>query len=269
MINIIKTEINLGLNAPVNILHITDTHIATFNQKDSEEIKNLMIERRKFYKELASFPKYSPEEYFIKAIEYAKENDCLLIVGGDTIDIYSSGNMEKFQQIIAGQDMMMTLGGHDQQKRLVKTMLEEYPYFLEIRKILEKDFPNIDLEVSSRIINGINIVCVDNSLDYFSKSTYEKFKKELEKGLPIIVFMHDPIWMETLYFDKPYHENIKLSKEDYEISHKMIDLIKHHPLIITTFSGHYHRNEQREIDGKIHYETSALFKGDARLIQIK
>jgi hypothetical protein len=48
----------------------------------------------------------------------------------------------------------------------------------------------------------------------------------------------------------------------------MIDLLIKHPLVITTMSGHGHRDEERVIEGKRHYMTDGLFKGKARMIEI-
>ena len=79
--------------------------------------------------------------------------------------------------------------------------------------------------------------------------------KELEKGLPIIVFSHDPIWDRMLKHTAPYHPNVRLTEKDYKASHEMIDLILNNPLVITTFAGHNHKHMEMEIDGKIHYST--------------
>ena len=117
-------------------------------------------------------------------------------------------------------------------------------------------------------INGVNIVCMDNSLDYYSPKTLELFKKELEKGLPIIVFSHDPVWDKMLEHTSPYHPNVRLTENDYKASHETIDILLKNPLVIATFSGHNHVDMEREIECKLHYSTAGLFKGKARLIEI-
>jgi hypothetical protein len=59
-----------------------------------------------------------------------------------------------------------------------------------------------------------------------------------------------------------------MTPSDYATSHEMIALLKNHPLVITTMSGHGHRDEERILNGKTHYATDGLFKGKARMIEI-
>lgn len=150
-----------------------------------------------------------------------------------------------------------------------RTMEEPYPYFETVRPKLQAAFPEFDMDFSSRVVNGLNVVCADNSMDYYSKVTLARFQKELARGLPVIVFSHDPVWDPMLQHTAPYHPNVRLTPEDYRASHEMIDLLLHHPLVIATVGGHGHRDEEREIDGKMHYMTAGLFRGCCRCIEIQ
>lgn len=269
MRNIAKTILNVGLSAPVKILHITDIHITKANDKDSERYHELMERRTQtFIREGQNAPK-NPSEHLIEAIELAEKEGYLLVNTGDAIDLYTQGCLEEYHKIADGHDMMFTPGGHEHQKNYVRTMEEPDEYYKEVREKLKKDFKEYDLDLSSRVINGLNIICADNSLDYYNKRTVELFKKELEKGLPIIVFSHDPIWDSILNKKAPMHPNIKLTEEDYKASHEMIDLLLNHPLVIATFSGHNHLDQTVLINGKTHYSTSALYKSNCRYIEIK
>ncbi|MBQ8497198.1 MAG: metallophosphoesterase [Clostridia bacterium] len=268
MINLTHTKLHIGLEKPVKILQITDVHLTYANEEDTPRHQVLMKKRFDVFREEGNFPPHTPKEYFEQAIALAKEENALLVCTGDVIDIHTHGNLEVFREIIKGEDMMFSPGGHEHQRRCVRTMEEDYPYWETIRPQLESEFPEFDLYFESRIINGLNIITADNSLEYFPKKTVDAFKKELEKGLPIIVFFHDYIWEALLNTTEPYHPNVRLTKEDYQHNSEMIDLLLHHPLVITTFAGHGHRYEERTIDGKTHYATDGLFKGDARMIEI-
>ena len=268
MIDITETKLCIGLEKPVKILHITDVHLTYANEKDTTGHQQLMQKRFRVFQEEGGFPPRTPKEYFEEAIALAKAENALLICTGDAIDIYTQGNLEAFKSITEGVDMMFSPGGHEHQRRCVRTMEEEYPYWETIRPQLEAQFSRYDLYLESRVINGINIITADNSLDYFPKKTVDAFKKELEKGLPIIVFFHDYLWDEMLNQKAPTHPNVRLKPEDYVCSHEMIDLLIKHPLVITTMSGHGHRDEERVIEGKRHYMTDGLFKGKARMIEI-
>ena len=265
MLTITKTKLNVGIEKPVKILHITDVHLTIANEKDTPEHHQLMKER---FEVFHNPERLTPKEYFEQAITLAKSEDALLICTGDAIDIHTHGNVETFWEIVGKNDMMFTPGGHEFQRVCKRTMEEPYPYWETVKPQVEKEFAPFNLHFDSRIINGLNVTTADNSLDFFSKETLVAFKKELEKGLPIIVFCHDPLWDGLLYKTEPYHPNVRLTPEDYKHSHEMIDLLLTHPLVVTTFGGHGHRDEERKIKEKIHYMTAGLFKGVARMIEI-
>ena len=268
MIRLTHTKLNVGLKQPVKILHITDVHLTYANENDTPRHHCLMQKRFDVFQKEGEFPPFPPLEYLKQAIALAKEENALLVCTGDAIDILTYGNTEIFKKTIAGEDLMFSPGGHEHQRVCVRTMEEPPEYQDAARGRLERELSQFDLSFESRIIGGINVITADNSLDYYSKKTAEAFQRELEKGFPMIVFSHDYIWDTLLNLKEPYHPNVRLTEEDYRISHAMIDLLLHHPLVITTVGGHGHRDEERIIDGRTHYMTSGLFKGQARMIEI-
>lgn len=268
MIRLTHTKLNVGLREPVKILHITDVHLTYANETDTPRHQCLMQKRFDVFQKEGEFPPFTPLEYFEQAFALAKEENALLVCTGDAIDILTYGNVEVFKKAIADEDLMFSPGGHEHQRVCVRTMEEPLEYQNAARNRLEQELSRFDLSFESRIVGGINVITADNSLDYYSKKTVEAFKKEIEKGFPIIVFSHDYIWDTTLNLKEPYHPNVRLTEADYRVSHEMIDLLLHHPLVVTTVGGHGHRDEERIIDGKTHYMTSGLFKGQARMIEI-
>ncbi len=268
MIRLTHTKLYAGLRCPVKILHITDVHLTYADENDTPEHHRLMKKRFDVFRKEGEFPPFTPKEYLEQAIALAKEENALLVCTGDAIDILTYGNLKVFQEIVKGEDMMFSPGGHEHQRVCRRTMEEPYPYREIVRARLEKEFSAFNLSFESRIVGGLNVITADSSMDYFSRETVEAFKRELEKGLPIIVFSHDYIWDAFLNMKEPYHPNVRLTAEDYRISHEMIDLLLHHPLVLTTMGGHGHRDEERCIDGKTHYITTGLFKGQARMIEV-
>ena len=271
MRSITETRIHVGLEAPVHVLQITDIHLTFANAEDTPEHQELMRERRTVFEiegEPAPAERFNPtpEEYFKEAIKIAEAEGMLLVNTGDAYDVHTRGNVQKFHEIADGHDMMFSPGGHEHQFRIVRTMEEGYAYVETVREQLKYEFPEFNMDFSSRVINGLNIICANNALDYYNKYTVDCFKRELERGLPIVVFSHDPIWDKLLCLTKPYHPNVFLKPEDYATNSEMIDLLLHHPLVIATFAGHGHTDIEREIDGKTHYQTAGLFKGICRHI---
>ena len=270
MESIIYTPIEIGLEKPVKILQVTDVHLTKTNDQDSDYHKELQTNHyQTFYKEGSQPPK-TPSEYFEEAVALAEKLDALLMITGDVMDIQTYGNIEEFHRIIDGHDCMFTPGGHEQQKRCVRTMEEADNYWEGARQRLKDAFPEFDMDFSNRIINGVNIICADNSLDHYNAETLRRFKLELEKGLPIVLFSHDPIVCGALLAWEdpkiPY-----FTEEDYKIRHEMIDLIKSSPLVKAYFSGHWHAQYDQFVpDAKFRsYCTPGLFKGICRLIELK
>ena len=270
MESILYTPIEIGLEKPVKILQVTDVHLTKTNDKDSDYHKDLQTKRfDTFYKEGGQPPK-TPSEYFEEAVKMAEDMGALLMITGDVMDIQTYGNIEEFHRIIDGHDCMFTPGGHEMQKRCVRTMEEADNYWEASRKRLQEAFPQFDMDFSSRVIGGVNIICADNSLDHYNARTLSLFKKELEKGLPIVLFSHDPIVCGALnvWEDEkiPY-----FTEEDYKIRHEMIDLIKSSPLVKAYFAGHWHAQYDQAVpDASFRsYATPGLFKGVCRLIELK
>lgn len=266
--NLTRTKLTVGLTAPVRILHTTDVHLTFADEHDTPEHHELMVQRTETFRNKDGVSDRTPLVCFRDALALARRENLLHVCTGDAIDIHTHGNLALFRELIEGEDLMFSPGGHEHQRVCVRTMEEPYPYWETIRPKLEREFSRFDLYFESRVINGLNIITADNSLDYFPRRTVEAFKKELERGLPIIVFFHDPIWDRMLNLTEPSHPNVRLTPEDYRVSHEMIDLLLNHPLVITTFGGHGHRDAEHALCGKVHYMTDGLFRDSARLIEV-
>ncbi len=268
MQNIIHTQIHIGLEKPVRLLQITDAHLTYFSEEDSPEQKELMPKRVETFHKDKDFPPRTTEEYLVRALDLAKELDALPILTGDIMDLPTRRNLDVFRRAVAGRDLMFTPGGHEYQRVFVRTMEEPDGYAEKSHARLAQELPAFDLDFESRVIGGVNIITANNALDYYNAYTARRFAEELERGYPIIVFSHDPIQDMRLSFTEPYHPNVRLCAEDYRISGEMRETILHDPRVITTFSGHWHKQQDEMVEGKMHYVTPGLFCGTCRLIEI-
>ncbi len=268
MKEIIRTVINVGLKKPVKLLHITDVHITKYIESDPDFQKELLKSRVETFREEGEYPPLTPEEYLEEAFLLAEKEGALPVLTGDIIDIHTKGNVEYFSNFIKDKELLFTPGGHEYQRVCVRTMEEGEEYVSQVKAQLQEQLPQFDLDFSSCVIGGVNIIMANNALDYYNEYTVECFEKELEKGLPIIVFSHDPIKDKLLNLTKSYHKNIKLTEKDYEISNRMLNALKLDPRVVTTFAGHWHSSEEFELFGKKHYITAGLFKGICRMIEI-
>lgn len=268
MVEILHTVIEVGLEKPVKLLHITDVHLTAYAEEDPPSQQELLKQRYETFRKSGGEPPKDPDGYFREAIELAEQLGATLIVTGDVIDLHSAGNVAAFHAIADGHDMMFTPGGHEYQRICRRTMEEEGDYAATMRHKLASEFPEFDLDFDSRIIGGLNVITANNSLDYYNAYTVARFQKELDRGLPIIVFSHDPVNDKLMGLTESYHPNVKLTPEDYATSNRMLDALLHDPRVITTVAGHWHRADEPVIDGKKHYVTPGLFKGICRLVEV-
>ena len=269
MLDVLHTTLNVGLKKPVRLLHITDIHITEVSPKDEPWQQELMKERTEVFVKEGNYPEKTPEDYFREAIALAKELGAILVVTGDAYDVYTKGNLAKFKEIISGEDMMFTPGGHEYQKQIVRTLEEPDGYGAVMEEKLREDISEFDIDFEARAIGGVNIITANNALDYFPPYTVNRFEETLKNGLPTVVFFHDPLDDKLLNMTEAYHENVKITKEEYLFSHRMLDALKLSPQVISTFSGHHHTSREYLCDQKTHYVTGGLFKGVCRLIELK
>lgn len=268
MLDIIHTKLNLGLEKPVKLLHVTDVHICEVSPLDEPWQQELMKERIGVFEREGNFPEKTPEEFFKESIALAKELGATLVVTGDVYDIHTKGNLKKFKDLIKHEDMMFSPGGHEYQYQIVRTLEEPDGYGAKMEAQLKEELPEFDLDFEVRQLGGVNVITANNALDYYPAYTVNRFEETLENGLPTIVFSHDPLDDKLLNKTEAYHENVKITKEEYAVSHRMLTALKTNPQVVTTFTGHNHITREYEIEGKKHYLTGGLFKGVCRLIEI-
>ncbi len=270
MEQIIQTVLETGLEKPVRILHATDVHLVEYAAEDPVEQQEHMIARREVFRKEANFPPHTQNEYFEEAFRMAEEQDALMVVTGDVMDINCKGNWKEFHRIADGHDFMFTPGSHEFAK-FCRTPKEDFPaYYAQARPQVEAAFPNIKFRFDSRVVGGLNVVTIDNSEDYFREQEFEALKKEAEKGLPMVLFMHEPLHDHGLLRIATPNPVLRRTAEEYRINDEMISFIGRCPLILATFAGHWHgQTEAVAPFGAKVYVTPGLFKGIVRMIEVR
>ena len=271
MEQILKTVVNAGLVKTVKVLHITDAHLVDGDENDTGYLVDLLKMRKDtFIKEGKHAPK-TQNEYLEEAFVIAEKEGAYPILTGDIMDLNTSGNRKEMHRICDGKEYMLTAGTHEFQRSSCTPkccpLEEPFPYYRDTRNALMTEFPQWKLDFDNRIINGVNLIAVDNSQGFFTEQTYEGMKKEAEKALPMVLFMHIPLNDERLH--RPPTEGFLMSEEEFEISEKAFEFIKSCPLIKATFSGHWHCESNYPDHTPPTYVTPGLFAGICRIIEIK
>ena len=125
--------------------------------------------------------------------------------------------------------------------------------------------------MSSRIFGGVNFVAFDNGYYQFEAEQLDFLKQEVEKGLPIVLMFHTPLFEPEFYercmaAEKRYASYlagvpVELMAEyatrnyDSQIPDEntlcFIKYINSQPLIVGILTGHLHRNDESLIGGRI------------------
>ena len=97
MLNIKKTTIEIGLEKPVKILHITDSHLPFYCESDTENMKNQGKKRN--------------EEESVnnldKLMKYAEENCEIIVHTGDLIDFISKPCVEFAREFLKNERIFL------------------------------------------------------------------------------------------------------------------------------------------------------------------
>ncbi|MBQ8508907.1 MAG: metallophosphoesterase [Clostridia bacterium] len=248
--NIITTEITLGLESPVTLLHISDTHLALADERDGERKVALAAKRS---------PHFSrAESSLVEAAALSKELGAPIVHTGDLIDFVSKLNLERAKRFMDENDVIFAAGNHEF-SLYVGEAFEDAAYRNQSLDEVQKAFPE-DIRFNSRIIGGVNLVGIDNGYYLFEKEQLDALKAEAAKGLPIILLMHNPLYEAKLYdlminqrkspcaYLVATPEELMTNYDEYRfrqqkadaITLETVDYIKNEPLIKALLIGHLH-----------------------------
>lgn len=273
----IRSKIVIGLERPLKILHVTDTHLAFADENDDER-KHALTKR---------FSGPEVENYLYEQIAYAKDNCDLLVHTGDLMDFVSHANVEKARKILRDENIFYIAGNHDY-SQYVGEAWEDRAYKMNSYMKMGGGL-GVPMFFNARTVGGVNIVGIDNSYYLFEDWQLDRLKKEVEKGLPIVLAFHDPLFEQSLYdyhmkkagtectylvgcdedHLQPYSEFRSAQQRPDEPTKRMIDYIKSEPAIRAILTGHLHFNFESDITDRLpQFVTGGGYDGFAREVTI-
>lgn len=186
-----------AVEKPFSILFLSDTHFTLEDERGKEFYP---------YTRRMGGSAVEPENYgttngreqaLIRSLEKAKKEKVeLVILGGDMINFPSKASVEKLKEIMeaSGLRWVYTAGNHDWHYEgepgaasVVRQKWEQ--------ESLSPLYQGENPLYSSRIIHGINFVLIDNSAFEISEEQLDFFNKQTDKGLPIVLAMHIPLYL--------------------------------------------------------------------------
>lgn len=189
MIKHLSTAISVGAEKPFSLLHISDTHLTLANDRDDARKLELAQRRARV------FP--HAEEMLREVSAEAKKKGLPIVHSGDLTDFVSCANIDAARKFTDSHDVFFAAGNHEF-SLYVGEAFEDAAYRNKSLATVQSAFKN-DIRFSSRVINGVNLVAVDDSYYRFEPEQLEKLKAEVSRGLPIVLLMHTPLYTPELY----------------------------------------------------------------------
>ena len=272
------TKLTLGAEKPFRLLHISDTHLCLADERDNERKNTLAEGRKKVFGD--------GEDALAWSVEKSKELDALLVHTGDLLDFVSEANIDAAKKFTDENDCFFAAGNHEF-SLYVGEAWEDKAYRDQSLDKVQAAFKN-DIRFCSRVVNGINLIAIDNSYYRFEQEQLDALKAEVQRGLPILLFMHNPMHTDEFYSYRRNVEGVKIAyltgtpaeqMSDYddhrfrqqcpdEITAEATEYIENEPMIRALFTGHLHESYETPYFGRMQYVTGGAGRRIARLIEI-
>lgn len=241
--------VNIGLEKPFSILHISDTHLTAVYPHEDEK-------KQQLHKIRTTTFGGRQEEALRDSLDWARQHVDYVVHTGDLIDWQSEANFDLVKKYF-GEGVVGCLGNHEFSQHMwlsepKETGTEQYKDLT--RKKLQEVFP-YDIELQSQIVGGVNFVTLDDVYGYVTERQVELFRKEVKKGLPIVLCMHVPfhtenIWRADIRFwhdEKSRFRNVAPDpsgeykrQQDDPVTSTFIAYLKTEPLLKAILAGHLH-----------------------------
>lgn len=279
-------HVHIGIDQPFKLLHVSDTHFCLADERDDLRKRELARARAK------AFEGDTPGccmTYFKQSCDFAKEQQALLVHTGDLFDFVSEAHCDLAPKLLSMPDDYFMAAGNHEYSLYVGEAFEDEPYKMQSFDKIQAAMPRYDLRFASRVVNGVNLIAIDNVYYDFSASALEKLKQEAKKGLPMLLFFHTPIYTPALYDElmvKRGNDNAALlgvpvekmqGYTDYRFrqqvctpqTQKFLDYMMSLDLIKAVFAGHLHFSYEGPLEnGVMQYVVGAQYENIVRLITI-
>jgi len=261
--NIRQLEIKIGLEAPVKLLHVSDTHLSFADRRDNLRKRSLAKRRRVTFSDGEDRCRRSLRE----AVAYARDTGALLVHTGDMIDFVSHQNLDITREILGDCDYFFVPGNHEFSK-YVGEAVETEAYKMDSLRLVQSYFHG-DLRFCARVVGGVNLVGIDNVYYHINEIQFQRLQAEVAKGLPILLLMHTPLYTPELFHEQitvrgesdagligcPQELMRNYSPERYAqqaatpLDFEIIEYVKAQPLVKAVLAGHLHFFHQSELRG--------------------
>ena len=287
-LHIKEITVEIGLDKPFDVMHVSDTHLTCVDSRDDERKIQLAARR--------SRGMYAGEHYLDEAIRIAREGGMYLMHTGDLHDFVSEANLDSDARHMMEGDWFVCAGNHEYSK-YVGEALEDEEYKADSYDAVRAALPN-DLRFASRIIGGVNFVAIDNVYYRFTARQLEQMKAEMDRGLPVVMLCHVPLYTPAYYQDEmermenkcaylcgvppelteTYEPGVtypageewryrKVQQRADEPTLAFVSWLREQPGLKAILCGHMHRFfEERFSPTAVQYTVGANYTGNAQIV---
>lgn len=264
-----------GLEKPFNVLFLADTHF-TIEDERGREYYSYSRRMGGTAVEFENYGKSNGAERVLSAsLDKAKKaNSELVILGGDIINFPSLASVEYIKSLLdaSGLNWVYVAGNHDWhyegEPGSSYSLREKW-----INSNLKPLYQGRNPLYQSQVIHNINFVTIDNSIFEITEEQLLYFKKQIDKGLPIILSLHIPIYLTGHNIDYGCGNPNWNSENDtyYEIerrepwpedgftetTYQFRDMVLNSPEVIGVLAGHTHEDAADFYNNKLQYVVGA------------
>lgn len=271
--NIQTIQLNAGIRKPIRILQVADCHLAYTDHRDSAKAREKC--ERKYKGFLSENGGVDLRERFKEILQLSDSYDALVFCG-DIIDCPSPLNLEILEEDLAGMDFLYACGNHDCYVYDLDsgTRKGQLEYLPALCRAIHRD-----AAFDSKEVGGINLISMDDAFYNFTEIQKAKLLLEIQKGLPILLFMHAPLyhpdialpswqrWESLMMTGCPKNVIDRYGETDPQIqatslTMEVLDIIGNEPLIQAVFAAHTHFGHRGIAHcGKIQYVAECAYLG--------
>lgn len=241
--------VEIGLEKAFSVLHISDSHLTAAYPHENEKKQKLNAKRTVTFGG-------RQEEALRDAIAWAKQHVEYIVHTGDLIDWQSEANFDLVCKYF-GPQFIGSLGNHEYSTDMGYSEPKAEPteaHKDRTRALIQSVYP-FDTSLQSQVVGGVNFVTLDDVYGYVTRQQVKRFRKEVKKGLPIVLCMHVPFFTDTIWRahvrfwkDKgpmtggelpPIEGDYRVQKED-PVTRDFIAYLKKQPLLKCILAGHEH-----------------------------
>ena len=274
-----------GLSKPFNVMQISDSHISCDNDSD-REYEKYSARMNQAYLSVNHFKtneKATPLQCFEELMDIAKKEEVELIaLTGDIVNYPSATAVEAVRKLVTGTGIphIYVAGNHDWCYEGMKGTPDELRKEW-CTKRLQPLYTGNNMFFSSLIVNGINMVTIDNSTCQITEEQLEFYKQQKKRPEPIVIFAHIPFYMPSMRICCGHPEWSAKVDSGYELerreqwsklgnnnsTNELIRQIMTTDRLAGIFTGHWHENRSITSAGKTQCIAEGAYNGQYRMIR--